>query len=94
MKDCLCCLVNVIFLSSDLDYLLSFCIVYLSFKCSDCFRRVFCFCFFCLLFLFKREYFFNLCVCIIIKMVSIYYNVCSFFIIFYVILVILIFRLL
>lgn len=51
MKDCLCCLVNVIFLSSDLDYLLSFCIVYLLFKCSNCFCRVFCFCFFCLLFL-------------------------------------------
>lgn len=55
MKDCLCCLVNVIFLSSDLDHSLSPCTVHLSLKCSNCSRRVFCFCFFCLLFLFKRE---------------------------------------
>lgn len=88
MKDCLCCLVNVIFLSSDLDHSLSPCIVHLSLKCSDCSRRVFCFCFFCLLFLFKREYLFNLCVCTIIEMVSIYHNFCSPLTILYVILVI------
>lgn len=40
MKDCLCCLVNVIFLSSDLDHSLSPRTVHLSLKCSNCSRRV------------------------------------------------------
>lgn len=61
MKDCLCCLVNVIFLSSDLDYLLSFRIVYLSFKCSNCFRRVFFVCCFYL-----KENVFLICVFVLL----------------------------
>lgn len=88
MKDCLCCLVNVIFLSSDLDHSLS----PLQYTCRSSAVTApvefFAFAFFCLLFLFKREYLFNLCVCTIIEMVSIYHNCCSPLTILYVILVI------
>lgn len=55
MKDCLCCLVNVIFLSSDLDHSLS----PLQYTCRSSAVtpsvEFFAFAFFCLLFLLKRE---------------------------------------
>lgn len=57
MKDCLCCLVNVIFLSSDLDHSLSPRTVHLSLKCSNCLVEFFAFGFFYL-----KENIFLICV--------------------------------